>query len=53
MENRKPYELKNLLIAYNFLQVLFSAWLFYEVRYLSILLPISFQNVFVAIYHIK
>lgn len=32
MENRKPYELKNLLIAYNFLQVVFSTWLFYEVR---------------------
>ncbi|XP_063820944.1 very long chain fatty acid elongase AAEL008004-like isoform X2 [Ostrinia nubilalis] len=30
MENRKPYELKNLLIAYNFIQVLFSTWLFYE-----------------------
>ncbi|XP_049781491.1 elongation of very long chain fatty acids protein AAEL008004 isoform X1 [Schistocerca nitens] len=30
MENRKPFELKNLLIAYNFFQVIFSAWLFYE-----------------------
>ncbi|CAG9560580.1 unnamed protein product [Danaus chrysippus] len=30
MENRKPYELKNVLIAYNFLQVVFSSWLFYE-----------------------
>ncbi|XP_047527091.1 elongation of very long chain fatty acids protein AAEL008004-like isoform X3 [Vanessa atalanta] len=30
MENRKPYELKNVLIVYNFSQVLFSAWLFYE-----------------------
>nr|XP_034824541.1 elongation of very long chain fatty acids protein AAEL008004-like isoform X2 [Maniola hyperantus] len=30
MESRKPYELKNLLVLYNFLQVLFSAWLFYE-----------------------
>ncbi|XP_063890230.1 very long chain fatty acid elongase AAEL008004-like isoform X3 [Helicoverpa armigera] len=30
MENRKPYELKNVLILYNFLQVIFSAWLFYE-----------------------
>ncbi|XP_072940877.1 very long chain fatty acid elongase AAEL008004-like isoform X3 [Epargyreus clarus] len=30
MENRKPYELKNVLIIYNFLQVLFSVWLFYE-----------------------
>ncbi|KAG7196479.1 hypothetical protein KM043_007920 [Ampulex compressa] len=30
MENRKPFQLKNILIVYNFLQVLFSAWLFYE-----------------------
>lgn len=30
MENRKPYELKRFLILYNFLQVLFSTWLFYE-----------------------
>ena len=31
MENRKPFQLKNVLIVYNFLQVIFSAWLFYEV----------------------
>ncbi|XP_045493641.1 elongation of very long chain fatty acids protein AAEL008004 isoform X2 [Colias croceus] len=30
MENRKPYELQNLLIIYNFSQVIFSMWLFYE-----------------------
>lgn len=30
MENRKPYKLKNVLIIYNFLQVIFSTWLFYE-----------------------
>ncbi|CAF4899036.1 unnamed protein product [Pieris macdunnoughi] len=30
MENRKPFELTNVLIVYNFLQVLFSSWLFYE-----------------------
>ncbi|KAK5645108.1 hypothetical protein RI129_006408 [Pyrocoelia pectoralis] len=30
MKNRKPYELKNTLIVYNFLQVLVSAYLFYE-----------------------
>ncbi|XP_063988213.1 very long chain fatty acid elongase AAEL008004-like isoform X2 [Diachasmimorpha longicaudata] len=30
MENRKPFQLKNVLIAYNFFQVIFSAWLFYE-----------------------
>lgn len=31
MENRKPFQLKNTLIVYNFFQVIFSAWLFYEV----------------------
>nr|CAD7395076.1 unnamed protein product [Timema cristinae] len=32
MENRKPFELRNVLIAYNLFQVIFSTWLFYEVR---------------------
>lgn len=32
MENRKPFQLKELLIAYNLFQVIFSTWLFYEVR---------------------
>jgi hypothetical protein len=31
MENRKPFQLKNTLVIYNFLQVIFSTWLFYEV----------------------
>ncbi|XP_063532517.1 very long chain fatty acid elongase 7 [Cydia strobilella] len=30
MENRKPYELKQVLIWYNLFQVLFSIWLFQE-----------------------
>uniref|UniRef100_A0A1B0DF37 Elongation of very long chain fatty acids protein n=1 Tax=Phlebotomus papatasi TaxID=29031 RepID=A0A1B0DF37_PHLPP len=30
MENRKPFHLQNTLIVYNFLQVIFSTWLFYE-----------------------
>jgi elongation of very long chain fatty acids protein 7 len=30
MENRKPFKLRNLLIVYNFAQVLFSLFLFYE-----------------------
>lgn len=30
MENRKPFQLRNTLILYNFVQVIFSAWLFYE-----------------------
>lgn len=31
MENRKPFQLRNTLILYNFVQVVFSAWLFYEI----------------------
>lgn len=30
MEHRKAYRLKNVLVFYNFLQVLLSTWLFYE-----------------------
>ncbi|XP_028523663.1 elongation of very long chain fatty acids protein AAEL008004 isoform X3 [Apis cerana] len=30
MENRKPFQLKNVLIVYNLFQMVFSAWLFYE-----------------------
>ncbi|XP_024879210.1 elongation of very long chain fatty acids protein AAEL008004 isoform X3 [Temnothorax curvispinosus] len=30
MENRKPFQLNNTLVVYNLLQVIFSAWLFYE-----------------------
>ncbi|XP_015430291.1 PREDICTED: elongation of very long chain fatty acids protein AAEL008004-like [Dufourea novaeangliae] len=30
MQHRKPYNLKNILVVYNFLQVLLSCWLFYE-----------------------
>lgn len=31
MENRKPFHLQSLLVFYNAIQVVFSAWLFYEV----------------------
>ncbi|XP_034488010.1 elongation of very long chain fatty acids protein AAEL008004 isoform X1 [Drosophila innubila] len=31
MENRKPLHLQNMLVMYNALQVVFSAWLFYEI----------------------
>ncbi|XP_031364095.1 elongation of very long chain fatty acids protein AAEL008004-like [Apis dorsata] len=30
MENRKPFDLRKILLFYNFFQVIFSAWLFYE-----------------------
>ncbi|XP_043687007.1 elongation of very long chain fatty acids protein AAEL008004-like isoform X4 [Vespula pensylvanica] len=35
MENRKPFQLTNVLIVYNLLQVIFSAWLFYEMVHAS------------------
>lgn len=31
MENRKPFQLKTVLIVYNAIQTVFSAWIFYEV----------------------
>ncbi|KAG5673961.1 hypothetical protein PVAND_003957 [Polypedilum vanderplanki] len=31
MENRKPFQLKNTLVIYNLMQVIFSTWLFYEI----------------------
>ncbi|XP_044017735.1 elongation of very long chain fatty acids protein AAEL008004-like isoform X2 [Aphidius gifuensis] len=31
MENRKPFQLKKVLIAYNLFQVIFSTWIFYEI----------------------
>lgn len=30
MKNRKPIKLRNILVAYNAFQVIFSAWIFYE-----------------------
>nr|QXU64613.1 fatty acid elongase 2 [Blattella germanica] len=30
MENRKPLNLRNILIVYNFVQTIFSSWIFYE-----------------------
>lgn len=33
MENRKPFDLKYVLIAYNLIQVIFSTWLFHEVSH--------------------
>ncbi|KAG5883064.1 hypothetical protein JTB14_030439 [Gonioctena quinquepunctata] len=30
MENRKPFDLRNILIIYNLVQTIFSAWIFYE-----------------------
>lgn len=35
MENRKPFDLRRTLIYYNLFQTVFSAWIFYEVSYLT------------------
>lgn len=35
MENKKPMELRKVLIYYNLFQVLFSVWLFIEVSFCS------------------
>lgn len=35
MANRKPMNLRNILVVYNFIQTIFSAWIFYEVSLLQ------------------
>jgi len=35
MENRKPMELRKVLVYYNLFQVLFSIWLFLEVSFIN------------------
>lgn len=32
MANRKPFDLRNVLVVYNLIQTVFSIWIFYEVR---------------------
>lgn len=36
MENRKPFDLRRILIFYNLVQTLFSTWIFYEVSHINI-----------------
>jgi elongation of very long chain fatty acids protein 7 len=36
MEDRKPMDLRKLLIFYNLFQTIFSSWIFYEVSHLYI-----------------
>lgn len=31
MANRKPFDLRNVLVVYNLIQTVFSIWIFYEV----------------------
>lgn len=44
MENRKPFQLRGILVVYNFIQVIFSSWIFYEVS-----LSVIFDAIFVFI----
>nr|WDS84449.1 elongation of very long chain fatty acids protein 8 [Apocyclops royi] len=43
MKERKPYDLKNILIAYNAVQVIFSAWILYEILMAGWLTGYSFM----------
>uniref|UniRef100_A0A336MSK9 Elongation of very long chain fatty acids protein n=1 Tax=Culicoides sonorensis TaxID=179676 RepID=A0A336MSK9_CULSO len=36
MANRKPFDLRNILIVYNLFQTVFSIWIFYEVQFVAI-----------------
>lgn len=47
MANRKPFDLRNILVVYNLFQTIFSAWIFYEVS-MQIELQII-QYTFIAI----
>lgn len=38
MENRKPFDLRQVLVVYNFVQTVFSSWIFYEVSIAFIVL---------------
>ena len=38
MAGRQPFNLRKILIVYNFFQTIFSAWIFYEVRVTRLLL---------------
>lgn len=41
MANRKPFQLRGILVYYNLFQTVFSAWIVYEV---SVLFEISFKK---------
>lgn len=45
MANRKPFDLRNVLVVYNLIQTVFSIFLFYEVR-------IKYVNICTNIQHL-
>jgi len=51
MKNRPPYEIKNIMLAYNLFQTVFSAWMFYRTgtfwltgRYSWVCEPVDYSN---------
>ncbi len=50
MENRKPFVLRKTLIIYNFFQVLFSTWLFYEVSLFCSFYNLAYIKYYVPVF---
>ena len=44
MEKRQPFQLRNVLIGYNFFSVVFSVWMMWEVNFYIIV----FRNIFIV-----
>ena len=38
MQNREPFQIRGLMLAYNLFQTVFSAWMFKEVRMMTIIM---------------
>ncbi|XP_011301941.1 elongation of very long chain fatty acids protein AAEL008004 [Fopius arisanus] len=47
MENRKPFNLRRILIVYNFIQTIFSSWIFYEMNLINEIMPFQVQFVLI------
>lgn len=45
MKNRPAFQFRNTLVIYNFIQVVFSTWLFYEVRFPSFYLFFKYKSI--------
>ena len=38
MQNREPFQIRGLMLAYNLFQTVFSAWMFKEVRMMMMIM---------------
>ena len=38
MQNREPFQIRGLMLAYNLFQTVFSAWMFKEVRIMMMMM---------------